>query len=338
MTFDRLAFLSLAASLAAFSTTGCSSNGSDEDADQGALETGGGQCVEARSVDGVYPVMEGCFIGGLEGGPLSQCLAWSNHFEAGVAHAALANLEGKTDWGAVYDAGRKALQSTCARSDAEEAQLKRFCESVNGDRNDCLTYARGIRAESRTLLKKCVNETHLPLYSCVEGLGWDDAPQKCVSPDEVGGGSGFSCDDLPAGKATCHRVTASLRAHIGQETIGCMIQAVGYGQSAVSEQEADGIGTSCGLTMVTRTCLDLTTAQAPCEALVGELKTIDPELGVKDHLNAGGRFTKQCRSIFSGLNEKGRASVAACIQTQARAAGSPAKIREQVSISKCLNQ
>ncbi len=353
MKLDRTAFLAFAAALSA---AACSAPAAEDSTDDALA---GDACTNPRVDNGVYPAAEACYQVGENWG---QCAAWTSHFEAGIARKAVESVASGTD---SYQAGFTALRSTCVGTQSEETRLAKFCgevadlqlaspdKSMNirtdafGYRGStsrlelldaCKSLVRGVRLESRALIKRCIkNEPSYPVYACVEGLGFDDIRAKCVNPDEaVSDRRDFDCGSL--GQDACETVKSLYQRRMVYDTLSCVEETQIIRSEAGTPLSSAEIKTAigrCGVGILARSCVKEESRPA-CASMVEALKTADPELGLKGHINAGGSFAKRCTKILSGLSEVGRTAIASCVTAQASRVKDGAMKITDVSIDRCV--
>lgn len=356
MKLDRAAFLAIVSTLSAVA---CAAPVDDVDQASGAQTAPAGACVAPQVDRGVYPTAEACFALGESWG---QCGAWNRHFYAGVARDA---VERAGRGASAYDAGFEALSATCAGSRAEEARLTRFCGEIadkqlaSGDATirdagfrfrtttnraelvtACTQIARGIRLESRVLLRRCIERSpNYAVFSCVEGLGFDEAPARCEDPNAVPSGERFTrCNEAVA--TECQVMDSILKTKPALDTKSCIQEA----ESMLAENGAPAptlgmqqAAVSCLLGTVAQTC-QASDAQAACAGPLAELRIADPQLTARGHLNAGSVFSKRCLKTMSALSAEGQRRVAACVSEGARAVVAGTKEMATISLDACVVQ
>lgn len=352
MKFDRAAFLTLATALSAVA---CSA-GSAQD-EETADELNRAACVDATkdaleadiAAGRAYPVLEGCYSAGETWG---QCDAWVNHFEVGTARAA---LELKTNGKDAYDAGYEALRSSCVRDPKSESQIASTCKAIVKMQVDsgaaiwghaggveardpekaakltseCVSLLRGIKQESRTVIRACVKkDPTYGVYSCVEGMGFDTTKAKCVDPaTAISGNRTFDCSGL--GGASCEAVKALFTPATAEGVLGCVEESIIIRSESGLTTDIAKEHAACVSFNLKRSCTK-PEAAATCEEITTALKAADAELTDKGHINAGGAFTKMCGKMLSGLNEDGRFAVKGCL-----VAGAAKVVKSKLTIDQC---
>ncbi len=360
MKLDRSAFLAL---VTAISAAACAAPADDVDETSGAQSRGGAPaaaCVNPHVDNGVYPAAEACYAIGESWG---QCNAWVSHFYAGVARSAIEATGGGAD---AYDAGFRALASTCKGSDADEARLTTFCGAIadkqltardrsmnirtpasfgytgSSDRSvlldACKDLVRGVRIESRPLIRRCIDrQPDFPVYACVEGLGFDDVRAKCEDTNAVASSGMFSGCSTDV-EDECRNIDGLFKAKPALDTKSCIVETeiiLAEGGAPADARRLQEAARTCAIGTLARSC-EAPEARTSCDALVVELKDADPQLGTKGHLNAGGAFTKRCIKTFSGLSTSGSNDVFNCIRDGAKAAKAGTKKMTDISLDACV--
>lgn len=355
MHLDRNAFLALVSTL---SIVACAAPASDDvEASAGAQTTEA--CVDAHVDEGVYPAAEACYAIGESWG---QCSAWTNHFYAGVARSAIERVGSGTD---AYQAGFGALTSTCKGTDADERRLTTFCTAIANKQltatdksmnirtrefghtgsserrvlvDACKEIARGVRVESRPLIKRCIDkQPDYPVYACIEGLGFDDVRAKCEDTNAVASSERFSgCN--AAVEDECANLDTIFKAKPALDTKSCIQETeiiLAESGRPVGAAELQEAARTCAIGTLARAC-EAPGARELCGTLVDKLKDADPELNEKGHLNAGGAFTKRCVKTMSGLTVFGSDAVYSCITGGAVAAKAGVRKITDVSLDACV--
>lgn len=358
MKLDRKAFLSL---VTALSAAACAAP-ADDAGEQSGASTGtdiAAACVDSNVDRGVQPTAEGCYAVGESWG---QCTAWVAHFKAGIARSALEKTGGGME---AYEAGYEALASTCIGSTAEETSLRTFCNGIadaqlaSPDRTGnirgagfsfqgssdkatlsraCQDMVRGLKVESRALVKRCITKSpSYPVYSCIEGLGFDDTKAKCEDTNAVASNAFFDrCNEAVADE--CASMTGVVKPNPELSIKSCIQETEiilaegGAGASPAAMQKAVD---TCTVGTISRAC-EASGARAACDAPLAALASADPQLTAKGHLNAGGAFTKRCIKTMSALTPKGQQYVGQCIGWDVDAVKQGTKKMEDISLDKCV--
>ncbi len=196
--------------------------------------------------------------------------------------------------------------------------------------SEAMAVLSGLKSGARVQMERCVTKEFPDLHSCLEGLQADfsfadDAREPkptgaaaCVAPtanaapaasacapvmekirkEEAEGA--FAVPEFAEGK--CNDYVTKFEPAAAKAAIDCLM-------AAKSGDTYQNIYT-CGAVGLRRVCQD-SSLDAECKGIVDSVKTAAP------NANAGGRVTRQCRALLSGLKPEARKEVASCVKTRA---------------------
>ncbi len=258
------------------------------------------------------------------------------------------------DAGAMYDCGKSALWSICkdgvdARVNSnKDATGKGRCDRIvdslkargdsrptNSILTECMAVLSGLKSPARSQVESCVTTEGWDLYTCVEGISADffgaeasanepkpSAAEACAAPASVAAPSASACDavlakidaEVKAGAfavpefATrhCASYLSNYEPAAAKATIDCLTDP--------AKETYQNIY-ACGALGLKKVCRDPGAVDAACKQIVAQIVAVDPQA------NAGGRVTRECRSLMPGLKAAARTEVAKCTGPLAKSFG-----------------
>jgi hypothetical protein len=336
MKLDRLAFLALASSLAAVACSSSSENTDDDT--EGALRTEGACTDPGRATPLPNTSLATCDelvrVGeqaGEDGPSLkSVCTGYLTNFKANAAEAArkcISKIKPEPggrgmllDWETLYGCGYESLFPSCnadgaaAECDALVAQMKDNQRYTHDNKTDvesvkaeCTGALSGLVPAARAKVKECITRQGFPVYSCIEGIDPAANAKICVDPTSrpknedgkvaVRADNRFQCFYLPGPtmEGMCVALIEAARIGPGAE-IAKRMRAAGE-LSPNNEKSLQNVY-NAGLSGLRATCPD-DSVNAQCAELVKKYTAAGQS-------NAGGRITRECRTLFPGLLKAAR--------------------------------
>jgi hypothetical protein len=246
----------------------------------------------------------------------------------------------------MYECGKNAIWSICSegiddrvnsggRCDRIAEALKR--SGVDGFRpadrrptrsivTECMAVLSGLKTSARKQIESCVVNEGWDMYTCSEGLTADftlseggepmpPAADACSAPNAGGAPTEADCDRVVAKAASegefyvpefaasrCKVYVNKLQTAAAKAAIACLLDP--------AKKTYDNIYT-CGNLGMKKVCRN-ETVNGLCKGIVDSITAIDPEA------NAGGRITRQCRTMMPGLKSAARDDIKRCAPGLAR--------------------
>jgi len=255
---------------------------------------------------------------------------------------------------AMYECGKSALYSICSdgidqrTNSVKDAQGKGRCDRITdalksrGDTrtsrtilSECMAVLSGLKSSARSHMESCVTKEGWDLYTCVEGLSADfsgteaalsepapSAADACVSGSTGGAPAANACDAVLAkidretaagafavrefAEQHCASYLKNYAPAAAKATIACLTDP--------SKETYQNIY-ACGALGLKKVCRDPSAVDAQCKTIVEAITAVDSKA------NAGGRITRQCRTLMPGLKAEARNTVKNCVPNLARSFG-----------------
>lgn len=194
--------------------------------------------------------------------------------------------------------------------------------------NECNRVLSGLKSPARVAIEKCVTSDAWDLYTCVEGLSVDfadraadepapSAADACAAPNAgtvpdasacervvtKAQGEGFLVEDFA--RSHCNMYRTKLAPAAAAAAVSCLLDP--------AKKTYENIY-ACGQLGLKKVCKD-DSLNETCRKIVEDITKVDPKA------NAGGRLTRQCRSLLPGLKASARSEVAACVAPLAKSFG-----------------
>lgn len=280
---------------------------------------------------------------------VKDCLAQAN--DARPRNAA-GNATEELDASVMYQCGHDALWSICddgidgrvnANKDASgRGRCDRIADALkmsspnrpasNASRaslvGECNRVLSGLKTPARVAVEKCVTSDAWDLYTCVEGLSVDfagraseepapSAADACVAPDEGTVPAADACEQVVAkakgegflveafARSHCEMYRTKLAPAAAAAAISCLLDP--------AKKTYENIY-ACGQLGLKKVCKDDSLNES-CRKITEAITSVDPKA------NAGGRITRQCRSLLPGLKASARTEVATCVPSLAKSFG-----------------
>ncbi|MBX3220923.1 MAG: hypothetical protein KF795_10410 [Labilithrix sp.] len=260
------------------------------------------------------------------------------------------------DAGAMYDCGKSALFSICrdgidqrvnAKKDANNQGRADRIASVLKARGDTrplrailsevMAVLSGLKSSARGQIEQCVSAEGWDLYTCVEGISADFSLAE-ADANEPGPNASDACSVGAAGGAPPANACDAVLAKIDRESAQGAFAVRDFAESHCASylknfQPAAAKATiacltdpskptyqniyACGATGLKKVCRDPGAVDATCKGIVASIVAVDPQA------NAGGRLTRQCRTLMPGLRATARDAVKSCVPDLAARFGQP---------------
>jgi len=198
----------------------------------------------------------------------------------------------------------------------------------------CMAVFSGMKSSARQQVEDCVKNEKFDLYTCVEGIrsdfelaeaGETAVPEEmlCVKNSALGAPPAASlCDDVLAKakresetkgqfyvpeytKTKCEAYRTKLAPPVAKKAIDCLLDQDRYTYDNIY---------ACGNQAMKSACRD-TGVDAMCKEILATVEQTERTvLGHgKPEINKGGRLTRQCRTLLSGLKPTTRTEVKRCV-------------------------
>jgi uncharacterized protein YaaQ len=286
---------------------------------------------------------------------VQECLAKANDARPRIQTAYEDAATKEFDAMVMYNCGKDALNSVCNEGIDQrvKGRCDRIAAAAAGEipslqiptyKNKCMRIMSGLKVSARDQMEACAKQG-FDLDSCIEGLEEDfgrtanvadtegqaqeplPAPaNECVSQlygapyttaerneklayckdmsERVADGTGITNTAYRKFlEAKCASYVTKFDRPAADLAIGCLQDA--------SEQPG-GTGRviySCGTTALKHICRE-TSLDSTCKGMVDEIGSASKKA------NAGGRLTRQCRTLLPGINEAGVAKLKTCVKEQ----------------------
>jgi|GEM_PF-5219331 len=270
----------------------------------------------------------------------NQCFAWSTQLQPRIAAAAKvclddANQRRKRDVTGeatepfdglqMYACGINALASIC--EDGIDGRVKSTCQEIVAAQNNkgntltlnaCMANLTGLRPTARPFVKACATDPEQPfeLFSCLESIRVESIRGCLPGRLEPSRPEASECEKVTT-KAT--GTTEAFKRFIASQCESYRTKFAPIAASAAlacltNSKDIRRNVYECGRVGLNAVCLD-SAVDARCNQIVGDITSVDPKA------NNGGRITRQCRSLLSGLEESARTEVSTCVPAKARLFG-----------------
>lgn len=266
----------------------------------------------------------------------------------------------------LYKCGTKAFD-VCQTEAAIDGRLGNRCKNIvtaiNGaakstkidvagrdfdlTETSCNAVMSGLRPSGRAQLETCVRDQATRtankiqpkdiFYSCYEGMQSDFSFDKGESPEKFCWNATESGFTIPSSQA-CDQIASQTKIGIGEflkskceeyRTAFVPAAAEAAVQCLSKSTDVDRDSYKCGNEGLRTVCPD-SSVDAPCTQWVAALTRIDPTA------NAGGRATRECRTLLPGLTTAHRAAVLACAPARAASFGKFTKGNARFALYSCI--
>ncbi len=280
---------------------------------------------------------------------VKDCLAQA---DAARPHNANGDPTEEFDASIMYQCGKDALWSVCdagidgrvnANKDASgRGRCDRIADALKTPApyrpassmtkaalvNECNRVLSGLKSPARAAIERCVANEGWDLYTCVEGLSVDftdraaeepapSAAEACSAPTLAAVPGADACEEAIAkARGEGFMVESFLRSHCNMYRTKLQPVAAAAAVSCLLDQKKQTYENvyACGQLGLKRVCKD-DAVNDTCKGIVESITRIDPKA------NAGGRLTRQCRTLMPGLKPSAQSEVAACVPGLAQRSG-----------------
>lgn len=217
---------------------------------------------------------------------------------------------------------------------AAQATMSGMGFSAAKELNACNRVLSAMKSSGRAQMERCITEKGYDIYTCAEGLDGDltlvqeDDPrptvtEACIPADAEAQVPGPEvCDALNARVrmegdsaaqrfivSRCHEFRTQFKPAAAKLAIECLSASAGKVSDKVYE---------CGQKALRKICRDPQVVDGLCDRIVKSVVADSPTA------NAGGRLTRQCRTLLAGLSSTEQTAAATCVMYEGRPFGDKA--------------
>ncbi len=258
----------------------------------------------------------------------------------------------------MYDCGRDALEAICKDGIDQRlsrprcATIARILTSngqgvdLHGNRlgaqaleDQCMAVFSGMKSSARQQVEDCVKNDKYDMWTCMEGIRSDfelaEAAELAVPPElrctkpsaSVAPPPSSKCDEVVAKakreketknqfyvpeytKSHCEAYRTKLAPAIADKAIECLLDPTRYVYDNIYTCGTEAMGSACRDASVDAACREIvSTIESKEKTILGHAKPT---------VNAGGRITRQCRTLFAGMTATTRDEVKRCVPDLAK--------------------